>query len=296
MHPTASAAHTPASPLLHLLHLQALPALSDNYIWLLHDGHRALVVDPGDAAPVAQALEQQRLQLTAICITHHHGDHTAGLAALKATSGATVYGPADERHPIPGVDVALQGGQTFEALGLPWQVLATPGHTVGHIAFFTPAATLATAPGGMAATDTETAARPLLMCGDTLFCAGCGRLFEGTPAHMLASLDTLQALPDATLVCSAHEYTVGNMLFAAAVEADNAQLQSAHTRAQWLRQQQLPTLPSTLALERQINPFLRTRAPGVRAGLQRAGRAPGTAAQADDAAWLAALREWKNQF
>lgn len=287
------------------LHLQALPALNDNYIWLLHDGRRALVVDPGEAAPVQAALAQAGLQLDAIFITHHHGDHTGGVAALKQASGARVIGPAHERQPVAHVDTPLHAGQRVQALGLDWQALDVPGHTAGHLAFFTEAAALAATGGladptdwalpGDALPSPSSSPSPILFCGDTLFCAGCGRLFEGTAAQMLASLDALAALPDATLVCCAHEYTLGNMAFAAAVEADNVQLQHAWQQAKRLRQHMLPTLPSRLALERQINPFLRSRTPAVRAALHHAHKAP-EPALADDAAWFAALREWKNQF
>lgn len=160
-----------------------LPAFADNYLWLVHDGRRALVVDPGDAQPVLDTLQWTGLQLTAILVTHHHADHTGGVQALRDTTGAEVFGPAGEDIPLPFTPLA--GGDTVTALGLPWNVLDVPGHTAGHIAFY--------------ASDIDGA--PLLFCGDTLFSGGCGRLFEGTPAQMLASLDALAALPDATRVC-----------------------------------------------------------------------------------------------
>ncbi|MEO7160988.1 MAG: hydroxyacylglutathione hydrolase, partial [Polaromonas sp.] len=188
------------------MYLIPIPAFADNYLWLLHDGKRALVVDPGDAAPVLRALKQSALQLESILVTHHHADHTGGVDALREATGATVYGPATERIPLPSKP--LREGDTVHALGLEFQVLDVPGHTAGHIAFYTP----------------DMDGKPLLFCGDTLFSGGCGRLFEGTPAQMLASLDKLAALPGATRVCCTHEYTLANLRFALAVEPDNAEL------------------------------------------------------------------------
>jgi len=255
------------------MELIPLPAFNDNYLWLLHDGRDALVVDPGDAGPVQSALQHWGLALRGILVTHHHGDHTGGVAALRQATGATVYGPA--REAIPQPVESLRGGQNICLLDIDWQVIDVPGHTAGHIAYYTP--------------DVDGA--PLLFCGDTLFSGGCGRLFEGTPAQMLASLDQLAALPANTRVCCAHEYTLSNLRFAAAVEPGNAALAEYARHCQALRAQGLPTLPSTLATERAINPFLRSREPTVvRAVQAHAGAAGG------DIAVFAALREWKNQF
>lgn len=253
--------------------LVALPAFADNYIWMLHDGARAVVVDPGDAAPVLAALDRLQLSLTAILVTHHHPDHVGGLQALRPRLQGQVHGPA--REAIPPPFEPHQGGERVDVLGTPFEVIDVPGHTAGHIAYVQRGATPA----------------PLLFCGDTLFSAGCGRLFEGTPAQMLDSLDRLAALPSDTRVCCAHEYTMSNLRFAAAVEPANEALADHARHAQALRDAGQPTLPSTIALERRINPFLRCREPAVIAAAQAQG-----AAGTDPVAVLAALREWKNRF
>jgi len=250
-----------------------IPAFTDNYLWLLHDGRRALVVDPGDAEPVQRALQENGLQLASILVTHHHPDHTGGVDALREATGAQVYGPAREQ--IPGPFRKLTGGDTVRALGLDFEVMDVPGHTAGHIAFYTP----------------EMDGRPLLFCGDTLFSGGCGRLFEGTPAQMLASLDRLAALPGNTRVCCTHEYTMSNLRFALAVEPDNSELIGYHARCAALRDAGLPTLPTSIAQELLINPFLRTRQATVMAAARRFDPAAH-----DDNSVFAAIRQWKNQF
>ncbi len=255
------------------MYLIPVPAFSDNYLWLLHDGKRALVVDPGDAGPVAAALDRLGLQLESILVTHHHADHTGGVAELHAATSAAIYGPAGER--IPGSGVALCEGDTAHALGLDFQVIDVPGHTAGHIAYYHP----------------DVDGRPLLFCGDTLFSGGCGRLFEGTPGQMLTSLDKLAALPGSTVVCCAHEYTLANLKFAAAVEPDNSNLAAYRAECVRLRERDQPTLPTTLERELRINPFLRTREPTIMAAARRFD------ASADgDVAVFAAVRQWKNQF
>ncbi|MDR0274786.1 MAG: hydroxyacylglutathione hydrolase [Burkholderiaceae bacterium] len=255
------------------MELVALPALGDNYIWLLQDGAQALAVDPGEAAPALHALRARSLVLTSILVTHHHADHTGGVAQLRAATGAQVFGPATEPVPQPFTGVA--GGSTVRALGLSLQVIGVPGHTAGHVAYFCPDA------GGS----------PLLFCGDTLFSGGCGRLFEGTPAQMLASLDRLAALPDNTQVCCAHEYTLANLRFARAVEPDNPTLLAYEQHCAALRAQGLPTLPARLETERAINPFLRTRQPAVAQAVRAHSGCPD-----DEVAVFAALRQWKNEF
>jgi hydroxyacylglutathione hydrolase len=257
--------------------LIALPAFSDNYLWLWQQDQQAVVVDPGDAAPVLQALADQGLTLAAILVTHHHADHVGGVRELHLATGAQVFGPAREDVPAPFTPVMQ--GDALELLGQTVQALDVPGHTAGHVAYFLPDAT----------------PNPVLFCGDTLFSGGCGRIFEGTPAQMLASLDSLAALPASTQVCCAHEYTVSNLRFALAVEPSNINLQTYAAHCHQLRAQGIPTLPAQLATELRINPFLRARHPDVQhAVAQHAGLS--ALEQTDDVAVFAALREWKNDF
>lgn len=262
--------------------LVALPAFSDNYIWMLHDGVEALVVDPGDAAPVLSALAEGGLRLAGILVTHHHADHVGGLAALRPHLHGPVIGTGTEG--IQGLDRTVTEGAPVELLGQRFDVIEVPGHTAGHIAFFLRAPT--------------DGAAPILFCGDTLFSGGCGRLFEGTPAQMLASLDKLAALPGETRVCCAHEYTLSNLRFAQAVEPDNAALAAYTAHCRQLREQQRPTLPSSIATERAINPFLRSDLAAPRASALRRAESSSTplAADADRVAVFATLRQWKNEF
>lgn len=258
--------------------LTPLPAFDDNYLWLLDNGREAWVVDPGDAAPVVAALNARGLTLAGILLTHHHGDHVGGVDALRPLLQGPIYAPAHE--PMPEPVQRVHGGDAVELLGLRFTVLDVPGHTAGHIAYFAAEA----GPDG-----------PLLFCGDTLFSAGCGRLFEGSATQMHASLQALAALPGDTRVCCAHEYTLANLRFALAVDPDNAAL-SAH--AAWCHAQRaagLPTLPSRLGTERRINPFLRCDTPALREAARRHNplRHPAAPSPAEV---FATLREWKNGF
>ena len=256
--------------------LVPLPALTDNYIWMLQHGTQAIVVDPGESEPVKHFLEQRNLTLRAILLTHHHGDHVGGAVALNEHTGAPVYGPASERLPI--CHHRLSEGDTVQLqdFGFAFNVLDVPGHTAGHIAYHG-----RPDPGA-----------PLLFCGDTLFAAGCGRLFEGTPRQMLESLNKLAALPDDTLVCCAHEYTLSNLRWALHVEPDNAGLRERWDTASRLREAGRPTLPSSIGLEKATNPFLRTSVAQVsESAASRAARA--LSSQVDV---FAELREWKNNF
>jgi len=282
------------------MYLIPIPAFEDNYLWLLHDGQRATIVDPGDAQPVIRVLQENGLQLESILVTHHHPDHIGGVDTLRDATGAKVFGPARERIPEPLT--RLRDGDTVRALGLDFQVLDVPGHTAGHIAFYL-APTLSAsrdalppegahpAWGGPAPDGTVLDGRPLLFCGDTLFSGGCGRLFEGTPAQMLASLDRLATFPGDTRVCCTHEYTLSNLRFALAVEPDNSELIGYHARCAALRDKGKPTLPTSIAQELLINPFLRTRQATVMAAARRFDPAAH-----DDNSVFAAIRQWKNQF
>ncbi|MDI3380328.1 hydroxyacylglutathione hydrolase [Xenophilus aerolatus] len=257
--------------------LVPLPAFADNYIWMLQVGAHAVVVDPGDARPVLDALATRPdLTLAAILVTHHHADHTGGVAVLREATGARVYGPA--RETIPEPFTPLSQGDRVQVLGLEFTVIDVPGHTAGHIAYFLPA---------------QPGEAPLLFCGDTLFSGGCGRLFEGTPGQMLHSLDALAALPDDARVCCAHEYTLSNLRFARAVEPANARLIEYTAQCESLRAQGQPTLPARLATERQVNPFLRSREATVTAAVQEHA---GLSADAGEVDVFAALRQWKNDF
>jgi hydroxyacylglutathione hydrolase len=255
--------------------IRPIRAFTDNYIWLIDDGKHAAVVDPGDAAPVIAALQSEGLQLTAILLTHHHQDHVGGVLDLLAVFKAQVYGPAMER--LPACDVALSQGDTvvIDQPALRLSVLDVPGHTAGHIAY-----------------TGQIGQEPVLFCGDTLFVGGCGRLFEGTPEQMLQSLDKFAALKPQTRVYCAHEYTLSNLRWASAVEPDNQALAAFMLQCQQRREQDLPTVPSTIATERDCNPFMRAREPAV---VQAAKH---YSAEATDNAVdvFAALRTWKNNF
>jgi hydroxyacylglutathione hydrolase len=257
--------------------LTPLPAFEDNYIWCLSLGDAAVVVDPGDASVVQRALASHGWRLAGILVTHHHGDHVGGLGALAPLRQGPLYAPAGEAIAADGQRV--RGGDAVELLGLRFEVIDVPGHTAGHIAYF------------WAGDDAQA---PLLFCGDTLFSAGCGRLFEGTPAQMHASLTRLAALPGATRVCCAHEYTLANLRFAQAVEPDNADIAAHRERCTALRQAGLPTLPSSIEVERRINPFLRCTEPAVvRAACTQD---PALTPAATGTEVLGTLREWKNRF
>lgn len=257
------------------MNLIALPAFTDNYIWMFHDERHAVVVDPGEAAPVVTALDERGLELIAILVTHHHADHVGGVDALRPRLTGSVYGPGRERMPQPCVPRV--GGDAVELLGRRFDVIDVPGHTSGHIAYFQ---------AGDACDEA-----PTLFCGDTLFSGGCGRLFEGTPAQMYASLARLAALPGDTRVCCAHEYTLANLRFAHAVEPGNVALGEYTAWCQAQRGTGRPTLPSSVAHERRINPFMRCGEPAV----ARSARAHG--ADSDEpGAVFAALRQWKNEF
>jgi len=251
-----------------------IPALSDNYIWILRhpDEPAAVIVDPGEAPPVLAALEEARLEPAAILITHHQGDHVGGLRDVAAQyPGIPVYGPAGES--VAGVTDPLREGEAavVEALDARFEVLDTPGHTAGHISLV---------------------GEGLLLCGDTLFAGGCGRVFEGTPGQMHESLQKLANLPAETLGCCGHEYTIANLTFAQAVEPGNRQLQERMEKARAARASDMPTVPFRIEEELQTNPFLRCDEPEVHASAENhAGHGLTTASEV-----FAVLRDWKNHF
>lgn len=254
-----------------MLRALPLPAFQDNYIWLLAaDDGAALVVDPGEAAPVRAAVDQG-LRPVAIVLTHHHADHIGGAAALAGEFGLPVFAPPEDRIALEARRVGGGDRVYVEALGLSLDVIGVPGHTRSHIAFH---------------------GAGHLFCGDTLFSLGCGRRFEGTPGELLDSLDRLAALPDATAVCCGHEYTEANGRFARVVEPVNAERDAHLARVATARARGEASLPSTIGLERACNPFLRLEAPGVQASVHaHLGRAP-----VDRVDAFAALRQWKDGF
>lgn len=264
----------PSAPFQHpRKRLTPLHAFSDNYIWVMEAGALAWVVDPGEPFSVLDHLSHRGLVLGGILLTHHHDDHTGGVDRLRRLTGAKVCGPAQERLPDPVQ--RLFEGDLINALGSSFRVIDVPGHTAGHIAYYTP----------------DFDGCPVLFSGDALFSGGCGRLFEGSAAQMLGSLDKLACLPPETLVCCAHEYTLGNLRFAQAVEPDNLDVKARLHWCEALRASGEPTLPSTVATELKINPFLRSRLPSVRQAVARVNSDVD-----DDVAVFAALRAWKNEF
>ncbi|WGK93180.1 hydroxyacylglutathione hydrolase [Pseudomonas migulae] len=255
-----------------MIQISALPAFTDNYIWLLQDPdtRRCAVVDPGDAAPVqAWLAANPGWALSDILITHHHHDHVGGVEQLKKATDAKVYGPASET--IPARDVALKDNDRINVLGWDFEVISVPGHTLGHIAYYH---------------------QGVLFCGDTLFAAGCGRLFEGTPEQMHTSLTRLASFPEDTRVYCTHEYTLSNLRFAVAVEPGNPHTVERLAKVTEQRAAGVITLPSTLALEKQTNPFLRVGETSVK---EKVDERNGTYNRAPSAVF-AALRAWKDKF
>jgi hydroxyacylglutathione hydrolase len=264
-----------------LLQVWPIPAFDDNYIWCIHDGHSALVVDPGDSAPVLEYLAQTGLKLKGILVTHHHADHTGGIVHLLEVLDPTipVYGPVGNN--IPGRTQACMEGDKIEidSPRISLKVFEVPGHTLSHIAYF----------ANMQANVVE----PMLFCGDTLFASGCGRLFEGTPTQMSESLAKFAALPKNTLVYCTHEYTLSNIRFALAVEPNNVNLISWSEKAQELRAKDLPTLPTTIGQELQVNPFMRCDQAEV---ISSAKSVSGHDSLPSSAHVLAVIRAWKDRF
>ncbi len=275
--------------------LDATPirAFSDNYIWMirgLRDRAQAAVVDPGEAGPVLQTLEALGIGLGAILVTHHHRDHVGGVSELRARYQAEVIGPAGET--IPERTRSVRGGDKVwvDSLGMEFQVIDVPGHTLGHIAYY--AAGSPPVEGLQPLRASGEAGAGALFCGDTLFSAGCGRLFEGTAAQMTRSLSALRDLPRETRVFCGHEYTVNNLRFALAVEPDNGSARRYLETARELRSSGQPTLPSTLELEIAVNPFLRCDQPTV----QKSAEAHAGRALDGEVEVFATIRRWKDGF
>ena len=255
----------------HRIQIDPIPAFKDNYIWALTNGRYSVIVDPGDARPVLDYLAREALELVAILATHHHADHVGGVADLKRGRDIPVYGPKNE--PISTLTRPVASGDrvAIPEFGVAFEVLDIPGHTRAHIAYY---------------------GSKMVFCGDTLFACGCGRVFEGTPPQLHASLAKLAALPEDTLVYCGHEYTLANIRFARAVEPGNVALAGRERTDTTTREKNHPTLPTTIGLEKATNPFLRCAQPEV---AQAAARRRGTDVT-DPVEVFTAIREWKNTF
>lgn len=254
------------------LQIELVPCLKDNYAYLLLDENTGTVgvVDPSEAVPVIDALARKNRNLNYILNTHHHYDHTGGNIELKERYGAKVIGSRRDRQRIPGIDMALNGGDRWMFAGHEVHVFETPGHTRGHICFYFPGS-------------------GVIFTGDTLFSLSCGKLFEGTPEEMLASLRKIMSLTDETSVYCGHEYTLSNSKFALSIEPNNEALRSYASHVAHLRNKGLPTIPTTLKLEKACNPFLRLSSPGIRQSLN-------ILPTADDAEALRIIRQAKDNF
>lgn len=256
-------------------HIHPIPAFTDNYIWLFVDptDHSACVVDPGDPAPVEAYLSRHNLTLTDILITHHHADHVGGLKRLTELFSPRVTGP--ESSGIKGITDYVHENDSVTVFGTVFSVLEVPGHTLDHIAYYS-----------------SNQDAPILFCGDTLFAAGCGRLFEGTPEMMQKSLAKLAALDEDTAVYCTHEYTLANLKFAKAAEPDNVELASRIIAEQSKRDSNKPTLPSSIRLELATNPFLRCNQPGLQQHIAQKMES----SMASELETFAQLRRWKDNF
>jgi hydroxyacylglutathione hydrolase len=258
-----------------MLTVEPIPAFNDNYIWMLQrqGTRRVVVVDPGQAEPVLKRLQDEQLELEAILVTHHHKDHVGGIQALLDFAPVPVYGP--DNPAIENISQALKEGDTLSVLGEKFQVFEVPGHTLDHIAFLT-----------------TSAQQPLLFCGDSLFSAGCGRLFEGSAEQMFTSLAKYTHLQPETLVYPTHEYTVANISFAIAVEPDNLDLQEYQSWCIKQRAKNQPTLPTTIDREMAINPFLRSGESSVAKGIEKHFSMP----IIDPVTTFRQTRLWKDHF
>jgi hydroxyacylglutathione hydrolase len=248
-------------------------AFSDNYIWTMVQGKTAVVVDPGDASPVIEFLENNELCLEAIIITHHHFDHSGGIEELTSKYNCPAYGPAGGH--INGITKPLTDNEPFEVMGTTFEALATPGHTNDQLAYYS-----------------NDAGDPILFCGDTLFAGGCGRLFEGTPLQMQTSLNRFSSLPTNTKVYCGHEYTESNLVFALAVEPANKDILQRLEEVKILRNENKVTLPSLIELELKTNPFMRTNIESVKSSAEKY---TGEILKSNSDV-LGAIRSWKDNF
>jgi hydroxyacylglutathione hydrolase len=257
-----------------MMKIEAIPTLQDNYVWAVHNGHSAILVDPGEAGPILSWLTDRGMTARAILVTHHHHDHVGGISRLLGHFSIPVYGPARGAAKT----LATNEGETlnFSDIGLNFKIIETPGHTLDHVCYV-----------GQDIQNEQLH----LFCGDTLFSCGCGRLFEGTPAEMYASLTRLAQLPDETQIYCAHEYTLANIAFALEVEPDNPELLARHNEALSLRKRGFATLPISMRTERSTNPFLRCDLPVlIEAASQHVKNRLKAGAQT-----FAAIRAWKDE-
>ena len=256
------------------MNIQSIKAFSDNYIWLISTNEGNLVIDPGESKPVADFLSKDATRLTDILLTHHHYDHVGGVSVLKKTISGQVVGPNNPQ--IDGVDQKVSDGDVVQSCGLNFRVIEIPGHTLDHLAYYL---------------DNEE--QPMLFCGDTLFSAGCGRVFEGTHPQMYQSLMKLKALPENTLVFCAHEYTIGNLQFALEVEPNNPTIKNHLESCTNMLKNGQSTLPSSINLELQINPFLRCDRAELRESISNKFNA---SESSEDSVIFEYLRRWKDSF
>jgi hydroxyacylglutathione hydrolase len=254
--------------------IEAIPILQDNYVWAVHNGHSAILVDPGEAGPILAWLRDRGMTVKAILVTHHHYDHVGGIAELLDQASIPVYGPA--RGAVKTAPASEGETLDYSDIGLIFKVIDTPGHTLDHVCYL--------------GQETQSG-RSHLFCGDTLFSCGCGRLFEGTPAEMYTSLTRLAQLPDDTQIYCAHEYTLANIAFALEVEPDNPALIARHAEALALRKQGKATLPVSIGRECNTNPFLRCDLPALVVAASQHVKRP----LKPGAETFAAIRAWKDE-
>ena len=254
-----------------MINIEPIKAFNDNYIWLATTNEGSIVIDPGEAHKTIKYLKENDLNLDAILITHHHFDHTGGIEDMLKFKSVDVYGPVNN---IPSINKQLRDGNLFSVIGIDFKIIEIPGHTLDHIAFFS-----------------ENNGNPVLFCGDTLFSSGCGRVFEGTFEQMHKSILKLKSLPANTKIYSGHEYTQSNLKFAMEVEPLNQKLNSRYNDVQDLLYKGIPTLPTTLELELEVNPFLRCQAREVQNSVVNQFN---TSNHEDEI--FKALRQWKDNF